>query len=71
MPPTAPSSHLLTLLQVAQQLGVSTRTVVRLRDDGALPCVRIRGALRFDADDVAKLVERGRPTPTPNDTNSP
>lgn len=62
-----PPRPLLTLAQVAEKLGVSKRTVVRLRDENQLPCVRIRGSLRFDASDVERLIERSRLSPTPND----
>jgi excisionase family DNA binding protein len=51
---------LLTARQVAEELGVTPRTVLRWTRAGALPGYRIGGrALRFRADEIADwIVER-------------
>jgi excisionase family DNA binding protein len=53
---------LLTKAQVAAELKVHPRTVQRLVARGELTPIRIPGTtvLRFDADDVKELVDRGR-----------
>ena len=54
------SERLLTAREVADELGVTTRTVLRWTRAGVLPGYRIGGrALRFRADEVAGwLAER-------------
>jgi excisionase family DNA binding protein len=48
--------------QVAELIGVSQRTVDRLRDCGILPAIRIRGTVRFQPEAViaalAKLAKQ-------------
>ena len=41
---------------VAEMLGVSKRTLDRMRREGLLPCVRLRNCVRFDPRDVQKLI---------------
>jgi excisionase family DNA binding protein len=52
---------LLRRREAAELLGVSARTVDRLAEAGALPRVRVgERSVRFRAEDVIALVERGR-----------
>lgn len=51
-----PVEHLLTLLDVAEFLGVSPRTIRRLVTRQRITCVRIGRALRFDPADVSRFV---------------
>jgi excisionase family DNA binding protein len=53
-------SNLETRQDVARYLPVSTRTVDRLRESGALPYRRIGGQVRFLPLDVAAYVEGSR-----------
>jgi excisionase family DNA binding protein len=48
--------HLLTLLDVAECLGVSPRTIRRLVNGHRITCVRIGRTLRFDPADVSRFV---------------
>lgn len=54
------TNQLLRTREVAERLGVSTRTVERLAKAGELVRVRIGGSTRFSAADVDALVERSR-----------
>ncbi len=54
--PDTPVAPLLTIAQVAKILGVSERTVRRLIETGALPVVRIRGAVRIDPAALKKII---------------
>lgn len=58
---TSTRSPLLTRAQVAEQLGVSRRTVQRYTEDGVLPCVRLpSGQPRYRQQDIdACLVVEG------------
>jgi excisionase family DNA binding protein len=47
---------LLSKTAVAEMLGVSKRTIDRMRREGLLPCVRLRKCVRFDLQDVHKLI---------------
>jgi excisionase family DNA binding protein len=47
---------LMTKTAVAQMLGVSKRTLDRMRREGLLPSVRLRGCVRFELQDVHKLI---------------
>lgn len=49
-------TSLLTREQVAEQLGISWRTVARLAADGELPRVRFGRATRYRPEDVRALV---------------
>lgn len=51
-----PVESLLTLLDVADCLGVSPRTIRRLVQGHRITCVRIGRALRFDPADVSRFV---------------
>jgi excisionase family DNA binding protein len=51
---------LLTKDEVARMLRISLRTLDRLRLLGFLPCVRIRGCVRFTEEDVQKCVDERR-----------
>jgi excisionase family DNA binding protein len=50
--------RLLTKKEVGERLGVSTRTVDRLRSIGKLPAVKFGGVVRFRPADVDRLVNR-------------
>ena len=52
------TSRLMTIKEVAERLSVSTKTVYRLRNEGALPHLKVRGSLRFRESDVAALEAR-------------
>jgi excisionase family DNA binding protein len=47
---------LMTKAAVAEMLGVSRRTVDRMRREGLLPSIRLRRCVRFDLQDVHKLI---------------
>jgi excisionase family DNA binding protein len=52
--------QLLSTADVADLLGVSPRTVTRLRDSGELRPVRVRGLVRFDPVDVVAFIKKQR-----------
>ena len=48
--------------EVAAALGVTTRTVWRMRDCGEMPMpIRVRGSLRWRRPDVEQWIENGCP----------
>jgi excisionase family DNA binding protein len=51
---------LMTKKQVADRFFVSVRTVERMVANGELNAIRIRGCVRFIAEDVDKLMRIGR-----------
>jgi excisionase family DNA binding protein len=56
--PVAELTHLLTTEEVAELLGVSTRTVHRLADNGRLPRIRLgHRTVRFSPESVAALID--------------
>ncbi len=57
----APQAPLLTQRQVAAALGVSVRTVQRLRASSALPTVMVRGGRRFTREAIESCI-RARST---------
>jgi len=52
--------RLMTLLEVAQYLAVSPKTVRRLVGRGKLSCVRVGRVLRFQQADLFRFVEARR-----------
>ena len=58
-----PPVRLLTVREVAERLAVSTKTVYRLKSEGVLAYVKVRGSLRFGEDDLRSLENRCRVTP--------
>ncbi len=48
---------------VAKYLGVNTRTVYRLIDEGELPAHKIGRVIRLQESDVLEFIERSRITP--------
>lgn len=61
-----PRSHLLTVPQVAERLGVSPALVYQLVTQGRLACYRIgprRGVIRFEESDVEAYLESCRVEP--------
>lgn len=57
-----PPAPLLTVRDVAARLQVSTKTVYRLKTEGLLAFVKVRGSLRFRDDDVCAFESRNRVT---------
>ena len=53
-----PPAPLLTVRDVAARLQVSTKTVYRLKAEGLLAFVKVRGSLRFRDDDVCGVESR-------------
>ncbi|BFU90921.1 MAG: hypothetical protein NTAFB01_21080 [Nitrospira sp.] len=51
-------SQLLVVREVAAKLRLSSGTVYRLAKSGQLPCLKLGGALRFDADILKKFFEK-------------
>ena len=61
--PTAQPSRrpwLLSISHVAEHLGVSTKTVRRFNDAGALPTIRVGRTICIAEPDLAAYVARGR-----------
>lgn len=58
-----PPERLLTIRDVAERLSVSTKTIYRLKSEGLIGFVRIRGSLRFREQDVTALQQRSLVTP--------
>jgi len=56
------TSALLSKLEVAKRLNVSTRTVNNLMSDGSLIPIRIRSVLRFSSESVEALIIDSRDT---------
>lgn len=54
------SEKLLTVKQVAERLGIKTGTVYNLVSRKQMPAIKVFGALRFDPEDIERLIERGR-----------
>jgi excisionase family DNA binding protein len=52
------SESLLKITQVAEALSVSRHTVMQLRDEGELPCVRIGRAVRWKTSTLKMYVEK-------------
>lgn len=52
--------QLMTLEQVAELLQVSTKTILRLIDQGELTGVKVGRAWRFRTDDVKAYIDKGR-----------
>lgn len=50
-------SRLLTTLEVADLLGVSTRTVFTLTKKGELPSVRVGHSVRYDERDLTRWID--------------
>jgi excisionase family DNA binding protein len=58
--PAKPRLRLLSVDDIADDLGVSTKTIRRLIDDGELRAYRIGRALRVSEDEVRKYLNRRR-----------
>lgn len=60
--PGAAPPPFLAVEEIARLLGVSTRTVWRLRSEGAIPQpVKLRGSVRWDATVFRKWIADGCP----------
>ncbi len=57
-----PPAPLLTVREVGARLKVSTKTVYRLKAEGLLAFVKVRGSLRFRENDLRALENRSRVT---------
>jgi excisionase family DNA binding protein len=57
---TAPDRLLLTPRQAAAALSISERTLWQLTRGGALPCIRIGRAVRYDPRDLQDYIDRVR-----------
>lgn len=62
-PPPSPLPRALTVREVAAALHVTRKTVYRLCASGALPAVRVGGALRVLAGDLTSYLERSKNPP--------
>jgi excisionase family DNA binding protein len=56
---TLEQDRLLRTAEVAELLALSQRAVYRLAEDGILQPVRLRGAVRFRASDIQRLIASG------------
>lgn len=63
--------RLLSRDQVAECLGMSVSTVVRLEQRGALPHVKLGRLVRFRPGDVEALIDRASAGTLENDTTPP
>jgi excisionase family DNA binding protein len=59
------AEHLLLVREVAERLRVSTATIYKLIDTGALPHLRVSNAIRVVPADVKAFVEAQRSSPNP------
>ena len=57
---TAQLPVLIDARELGRMLSMRPNTLLRLAWQGRLPCVRIGGCVRFDADEIARLVEGWR-----------
>ena len=55
-----PSSRLLTALEAADVLAISTAKLAELTKEGEIPCVRLGRAVRYDHTDLEALIERSK-----------
>ncbi len=55
--PTDIRAEWMTVIDVSHALGVSTKTLQRLRNCGALPFSRVHGKIYFKRSDVEQLLE--------------
>ena len=62
----------LSTKDASRLLGVSNMTIVRLADDGTLPCFKTpKGHRRFKRGDIQKLLDRNHLSPTPLTATKP
>jgi excisionase family DNA binding protein len=54
---TEVKSRLLTVHEAAKYLGISSRSVTRLRDEGLLRSVKVRYCVRYDVEDLDKYID--------------
>jgi excisionase family DNA binding protein len=52
--------HLLTIDQLAEQLGITTRHVLRLVAARRVPYVKVGWLVRFDRDEIAAWLDQHR-----------
>jgi predicted DNA-binding transcriptional regulator AlpA len=52
--------RLLSKAEVGQMLGVSLRTVDRIKSRGLLPVTKVLSAVRFDIEDVQAFIQSQR-----------
>ncbi len=56
----AQNGCLLTPLQAAEALAISSTKLAELTKEGEIPCVRIGRAVRYDRTDLSALIERSK-----------
>lgn len=55
-----PAARLLSVREVAQLFGVSTRQVWKLQSTGRIPqCVRLAGSVRWNSSDIDSFIQGG------------
>ena len=52
--------HLLTIDQLAEQLGITTRHVRRLIAERRIPYIKIGGLVRFDSEEISSWIDANR-----------
>ena len=52
--------ELMDARQLGERLSMKSNTLLRMAWDGRLPCVRIGGCVRFDAEEIARHLAKGR-----------
>jgi excisionase family DNA binding protein len=55
--------HWMSTVEAADYLGVNTRTLYRMIDDGGLPAYKFGRVIRLQESDVVAFVERARIKP--------
>lgn len=60
MATTDPLPHLLTIDELAGQLGITIRHVRRLVAERRVPYLKVGGLVRFDPTDIAAWLDEGR-----------
>lgn len=54
------TEKLLTIEEVAEQLGVAVQTVFKYKRIGKLPYIKLGASLRFDPKDISDFIRFGR-----------
>ena len=52
-----PADELLNVSQIAKTLGVSRMTVYRMRDDGELPFIQVRGRYKCRRSEIERYLD--------------
>lgn len=67
---TDPLPHLLTIDQVADQLGITTRHIRRLVAERRVPYLKVGRLVRFDPTEIANWLDRHRSSRLPETSAS-